>query len=216
MMLGVPCLFKRHERTRKMTDDYNVELGTVHQWKAMEVLRGAPIRITVRSGEAVRIEAIARPNEHQKSAGISDPWFRDIVGGPEAWLRIAVESTDLSTVPDGEWQATAIGEKIMNNHLNIEGHKIVVDSLFPWDTGEYHAPPSLGRFPIEFEDLRFTLTTTPSAYSPAAPMEGVIWWLDSTPVAYVKTSEFPSTTRTPSDDVLIPLAEEETFVPQED
>lgn len=224
-MMDVPSLYEKNPRTRKLEDGLiSISPSIIHNWTAMEMIPGADVRVTVRSHTPVRVEVSDKPNDDQKKAGITSPWYRDALRiGPDYWLWKAAEETDLSTVPDGEWAGQAIGESINRNSLDIEGHRIVFSSLFPWRETIHgvEIPPKLGRIPIEFDDLRFFLATTASTYPHSRregiPLEGVVWWLHEQPIAQVRAKEFPQITRAPNPQAELPdVFEEEPFVYNED
>lgn len=220
-MMSVPSLYEKNPRTHKLDDGpVSVPPAVIHEWTAMESIPGADVRVTVRLHEPVRVEVAQRPNEDQRARGITNPWYRDCQRiQADYWLWLAAEQTDLSNVPDGEWEGQAIGESINRNSMDIEGHRIVFSSLFPWRdviTG-VDIPPALGRIPMGFEDLRFWLATTPSAYPHSRregiPTDGVVWWLHEQPVAQVRAREFPQVTHAPNPEAeLPPVFEEEPFV----
>ncbi len=209
-MINVPTLYERDERTRKMKD---IMLPTapniVSRWVGMEILPGAEVRITTRNRTVVRLEAIRRPTPDQKKEGIYEPWYADVhPNDPKGyWLWKAVEGTSLGGLTDGEWSGEAIGENINNNPLGVEGHRIVFTSLFPWrDTMDVEVAPSLGRTPVDFDELRYWLATTPTSFqggtNKSVPMAGILWWLDDTPYAQVRSKDFPALRRPPN-----PMAE---------
>lgn len=220
-MMGVPSLYAKNPRTRKLEDvPHAVPPQVVHKWTAMEMIPGAPVRVTVRNHEAVRLEVVAKPSDEQRKTGIEDPWYRDASqSGAELWLWEAVKTTSFDKVPDGEWFGEAIGENINRNSMDIEGHRIVLSSLFPWrDSMEgVDIPPHVGRVPFEFDDLRFWLATTTSSYPHSRrdgiPIDGVVWWHDEIPVSQIRSRDFPKITRAPNEDAELPeIYEEGPFV----
>ena len=163
----------------------------------LQLQPGAPVRVTIRSGELVRLEGISRPDEEQQKRHITQPWYRDIAPGPRDpnwWLKLAADNTDFSAVPDGEWAGEAIGPSISRNPLNLEEHQVTLSSLFPWRNSLPGAPipPELGRVPLDFEDLAYWLPTQRSSFTEetVAPLEGIVWWWHETPVAMVRTRDF--------------------------
>lgn len=205
-MIGVPPLFEKDLRTRKFVDNMIPVTPLVAQeWVAMEMIPGADVRVTVRDHSVVRLEVVQKPSEKQRKVGIMMPWYRDAQeGGPDYWLHKAVQGTDVSGLPDGEWAGEAIGENINRNPLDIEGHRIVFSSVFPWREvmPDVEVPPVLGRVPIGFEDLRFWLATTTTKYphcrTPGLPIDGVVLWYHETPMAQAKIKDFPKIVRAPN------------------
>lgn len=207
-MLDVPTLFEKNPRTKMVTDNYiPMTNANFHEWVAMERMPGADIRATVRRGEMVRLEVVQRPTNEQRERGILVPWYRDCIDkGADHWLFDAASNTDFSSVPDGDWGGEAVGEKIMHNPLQLEGHTILLSSLFPW-RGSYDGlpvPPAIDRTPFQYDDLRYWLSQTESAYSKATavPLDGVVWWWHDAPVAQIRARDFGKTISKPPGEVL--------------
>lgn len=207
-MIGIPTLFQRHPRTGKLQKDY-VNLGGLmfHEWVATEMVPGVDVRVTVRNTWPVRLEVIQRPDEDQRRSEIRLPWYRDAIPedddkapSKDYWLWKALSNTDFSNVPDGEWSGEAVGHNIVKNPWNLEKQTIILDSLYPWKDhidGFLPLPPEIGRTPVSYEDLRYYLDTETSYYSDSAPMSGLIWWIHDTPVAQIRSADFPTATREP-------------------
>jgi hypothetical protein len=197
-MLGVPTLFERNPKSRTVTNEYiPLNTSSFPQWEAMERMPGADVRVTVRRHEVVRLEVVKKPDEEQRQRGILVPWYRDSVDrGPDHWVHEAARQTDFSTVPDGEWFGEAIGEKIMRNPLGIEGHRILLSSLFPWrdQLPDAPIPPQLGRTPLDYDDLRYWLAHTKSRYvdREGVGLDGVVWWYLDEPIAQIRAKDFGS------------------------
>lgn len=212
-MIGVPSLYATDPRTRKLIDQVMpLPPRATLTWVGMEMMGGAEVRLTIRNHICVRVEAIRRPSAEQKLEGITTPWFMDVQRLEKAgyWLWFAVDGTDLSQVPDGEWIAEAIGENINNNPYGIEGHTVLFSSLFPWRESMpgVPVPPALEKTPVDYDDLRLWLATTPSSYEGAegrsVPMAGVVWWLHETPYAQVRAKDFPPLLRAPNPNADLP------------
>lgn len=216
-MINVPSLFARSVKTNKMIDEM-LPLPSLYVGNlvAMEMMPGADVRLTIREGSLVRLEALQRPSRDQLATGIHMPWYRDAQddSSSDYWLWKAARETDLSNLPDGEWAGEAIGPNIKGNPFELEDHSVIFSSLFPWrEDYPGMTPPALGRTPFEFEDLCYWLLTTPSEYSPESRLEGVVWWLNESPVAQVRTRDFPTIYRAPNQDadVEVPRIEPEVF-----
>lgn len=194
-MIATPTLFERNPRTRHVGESYvPLDGGPMAEWEAMEWVSGADVRVTIRSGEAVRLEVVEKPGGDQRDRGIEVPWWRDCpMAGPGTWVHDAANSTDFTGIPDGEWEGVAVGEKINRNPLGLEGHRVFLASLFPW-RDIVKSPcilPAVGRPPLGFEDLRFWLATTESRIEGVqAPLDGVVWWWHETPVAKIRGRDF--------------------------
>jgi len=208
-MLDVPTLFEKNPRTKTVTNEYiPMNAANFHEWVAMERMPGADIRTTVRRGEVVRLEVVNKPSGEQRDRGIIVPWYRDCVDkGADHWLYDAAHNTDFSNVPDGEWSGEAVGEKIMHNPLNLEGHTILLSSLFPWQDNRsgLPVPPALGRTPFQYDDLRYWLSQTESTYSAtvAVPIDGVVWWWHDAPIAQIRARDYGKTISQPPGEALV-------------
>jgi hypothetical protein len=195
-MISVPTIFERHNTKRTVVENYvPLNAAHFHEWTAMERMPGADVRVTVRNSVAVRLEVVNKPTSDQKKMGIVEPWFRDCNNaGADYWLLRALENTDFSDVPDGEWEGEAVGDSIAKNPLQLEAQTILLSSLFPWreDHPEAPVPPALGRTPFEYADLRFWLSHTESIYAGKAgvPIDGLVWWWNDTPVAQIRARDF--------------------------
>jgi hypothetical protein len=168
---------------------------------ATEKLDGTNVRVTVRSGEIVRLEARRNPTREQKARGITEPWYRDSDGmSADKYMAAAVTNTPLLGFPDGEWSAEAVGPSIQGNPLELDGHRLY---LFP-------SPALVGRlvpagvlvptlpnmdFLARTAEAQFTLLEgllprLPSRVNPAKVLEGIVWHKRGLPVAKLKGSDF--------------------------
>lgn len=165
-------------------------------WVATEYVEGAGIRVTVRSGHAVRVEVKKRPSVEQRKSGIVDSWFREAstdVLSADRWLKEAVNNTSWHSVPDGEWFAVAVGPKILDNPYGLVGPRVVVPSLMPWSESlSSLAPvvPTLDRCPVDFNSLPVWLEGKKSFLNSSVQIRGIVWWCFDVPVAKVMTDGF--------------------------
>ena len=165
-------------------------------WVASETISGVPVRVTVRTGIPVRLEVVQRPTRPQRQAQIKDSWFRDASHEPlsaDVWLYHAVQAADFVGVPDGEWEGTVIGPKILDNRYDSFNHRLFLESLVPWAStlsSTAPLPPILPMCPVEFESLSEWFQTRKSRVSDITLMHGVTFWAYDEPVAQVLRSEF--------------------------
>ena len=165
-------------------------------WVATEFVEGAGIRVTVRSGTAVRVEVKKRPSAEQRKSGISESWYRDAsrdVLSADKWLKEAVNNTSWHSVPDGEWFAVAIGPKILDNPYQLAAPRVVVPSLMPWvESLSSLAPvvPIQERCPVDFNSLEVWLDGRKSFLNSSVPIRGIVWWCFDVPVAKVLSDGF--------------------------
>lgn len=165
-------------------------------WVASETISGVPVRVTVRTGIPVRLEVVQRPTRPQRQAQIKDSWFRDASDDPlsaDVWLHEAVASAVFGGVPDGEWEGTVIGPKVLSNPYDSVTHRLYLESLVPWASSLSSLapiPPILPMCPVEYNTLSEWFQTRKSRLSDITPMYGVTFWAYDEPVAQVLRSEF--------------------------
>lgn len=196
-MEKIATLFSRERRSGKVTSDCNPEvLQPSLEWVATEKLDGINVRLTVRSETVVRLEVRCPPNVKQREDGITHPWYRDAHSeedGRDYWLWNAARNTNLSGVPDGEWEGEAVGPKIQKDSLGLPSHRVFLFSLIPWaetlDAG-CPIPPILHRAPLDYDMLMDWLPAQASGVNPEIGIEGIVWWFYDEPVAKIKTSDF--------------------------
>lgn len=196
-MEKIATLFERG-RNGRVTDILSEHvLAPSLEWVATEKLDGANVRLTVRSGQLVRLEARRNPSKEQKEEGIIHPWYRDALPEGEKhsdyWLWKAARNTLLLGVPDGEWGGEAVGPKIQGNPLQLEQHTVYLFSLLPWRDSLGSAipiPPVIERAPLGYDELAEWLPSQRSQVNPDVGIEGVVWWFFDEPVAKIKCKDF--------------------------
>jgi hypothetical protein len=192
----IRTLFERDPLTRKVVDDRVMPLLDLVGGTVTEMVDGTNVRLTVRSGELVRIEARRNPTKPQKEKGIVEPWYRDayVYGLDAAALADqhiveAAENTDLTGVPDGEWSGEAVGPAIQGNPLELDPGEVILFSV-PYvrlrrlTFASSHVPG------LEFDVLRGWLAATDSLVSPGHPIEGIVIWKGDRPIAKLKAKDF--------------------------
>lgn len=172
-MEKIPTLFDRNwEGDRKVNPTVAVPDFDFENAIATEKLDGTNVRITVRNETVVRVEKRRNPSKAQKAAGIADPWYVDADESDKAdgYIFEAVQMTDFSGIPDGEWSAEALGEKIQGNPLNIVGHKLFFFSLDDWKRRVVYNDA-----PTDFEGLKKWLPAQKSIFGNDCGIEGIVW-----------------------------------------
>lgn len=172
-MEKIPTIFDRNwEGNRKVNATLVVEGFDFENAIATEKLDGMNVRVTVRSGGVVRVEKRRNPNKIQKQQGIKDPWYVDAdeLGKADGYIFDAVQHTDFSKVPDGEWSAEALGEKIQGNPLNLNGHTLFIFSLYDWKQKVAYQ-----NVPSDFEGLKSWLPQQKSIFGNDCGIEGIVW-----------------------------------------
>lgn len=172
-MEKIPTIFDRNWDTdRKVNARLVVEDFDFKNSLATEKLDGTNVRVTVRNHTVVRLEKRRNPDKQQKANGIKDPWYVDADPKDKAdsYLFEAVSNTDFATVPDGEWSAEALGEKIQGNPLQLEGHTLFFFSLPDW-----RQKVSYEEVPTDFEGLKKWLPEQQSKFGNSSGIEGIVW-----------------------------------------
>ena len=172
-MEKIPTIFERNWKTnRKVNEKLVVENFDFDNSIATEKLDGTNVRVTVRNHMVVRLEKRRNPNKIQKSKGIIDPWYVDAdeMNKSDKYIFEAVKNTDFSTVPDGEWSAEAVGEKIQGNPLNLTGHTLFIFSLRDWCE-----KVKFENVPIDFEGLKKWLPEQKSKFGNNTGIERTPW-----------------------------------------
>ena len=157
---------------------------------ANEKLDGTNVRITVRSGLPVRVEKRRNPSSQEKQDwGITEPWYVDALDTDpsDKWIMQAVDGTDFSPVPDGEWEGEAIGPKINGNHLKLIQHRVFLFSL-----ASERARITFPNCPVDYVALAKWLPQQRSFLNPEVGIEGIVWWDGGTgrPVGKIKVKDF--------------------------
>ncbi|ACT95105.1 hypothetical protein [Dyadobacter fermentans] len=172
-MEKIPTIYERNwSGDRKVIDVLSVTDFDFDNSDAAEKLDGTNVRITVRNGYFVRLEKRRNPSKEEKIRGISEPWYIDanLDGPADQYLFEAAKNTDLSEVPDGEWSAEALGEKIQGNPLHLEGHTLFIFSLESW-----REKILFKDVPTSFSELRTWLDRQKSIVGNDCGIEGIVW-----------------------------------------
>lgn len=154
---------------------------------ATEKLDGMNIRLTIRNGQVVRVEKRRNPSKDQKKIGIVDPWYVDAIStaSEDKWIFDAVENTDLTKVPDGEWSAEAIGKNIQGNPLSLDGNQVFIFSLPEW-----RAKITFDTVPFTFDELHKFFENQKSLIGNDVPIEGIVWHHPNGDMVKIKRKDF--------------------------
>lgn len=172
-MEKIRTIFDRNwEGNRKVNSNLVVTDFDFNNAIATEKLDGMNVRVTVRNEMVVRIEKRRNPNKAQKEIGIKDPWYVDAIESDksDSYIFDAVKNTDFKNVPDGEWSAEALGEKIQGNPLNLEGHTLFIFSLEDWKKKVTYE-----NAPTDFDELKNWLPKQKSIFGNDCGIEGIVW-----------------------------------------
>ena len=184
VMQKIPTVFDR-DGNFNVTDQVRAgcEWVLAGEGAATEKLDGMNIRLTIRSGNVVRVEKRRNPTKLQKKQGIIDGWYVDALEGSaeDKWIYEAVAGTDVSAWPDGEHPAEALGPNIQGNELQLKRHLCV-----PFDL----EVPVYESLPRSFDGLRESLAQLESQYSPGALAEGIVFHHPDGRRAKIKRKDF--------------------------
>jgi len=184
VMEKIPTIFDRGANF-KVTDKIRSGCEWVFdgQGKATEKLDGMNVRLTVRSGELVRLEKRRNPSKIQKKKGIIDGWYVDADehGAEDKWLVEAGRNTDVSQWPDGEHSCEALGPKIQGNGLGLTRHFCVPFNM---------EIPCFEDVPRSFEGFKTFLEQIDSQYAPGHLAEGIVFHHPDGRRAKIKRKDF--------------------------
>jgi hypothetical protein len=184
VMEKIPTLFERDGRFH-VVDRPRTECAWVFNGEGTgtEKLDGTNVRLTVRSGQIVRVEKRRNPTKAQKQQGIVDGWYVDADDSAEdKWILAAVGNTDASSWPDGEHPCEALGPSIQGNPLGLAEHRCVPFNL---------QAPAYQDAPRSYSDLRDFLATLESKFVPGHLAEGIVFHHPDGRRAKIKRKDFP-------------------------
>ncbi|GAB2518137.1 hypothetical protein [Nocardia heshunensis] len=183
-MEKIPTLFERDDRF-KVVDRPRTACDWVFAGEgvATEKLDGTNIRLTVRSGNVVRVEKRRNPSKEQKQAGIVDGWYVDAHEdlAEDKWILAAADNTDVSGWPDGEHSCEALGPRIQGNPLGLDEHRCAAFNLHP---------PVIPDAPRTYAELRAFLADFDSVFAPGHLAEGLVFHHPDGRRAKIKRKDF--------------------------
>jgi hypothetical protein len=185
VMEKIPTLFERDDHFR-VVDLPRTECAWVFNGEGTptEKLDGTNIRLTVRSGQLVRVEKRRNPSKIQKQQGIMDGWYADAddYSAEDKWILAAARDTNVSGWPDGEHPCEALGPSIQGNQLGLTGHLCVPFNL---------EAPVFQDVPRRYSELREFLATLESKFAPGHLAEGIVFHHPDGRRAKIKRKDFP-------------------------
>ncbi|MGA2230565.1 MAG: hypothetical protein ABSH22_06670 [Tepidisphaeraceae bacterium] len=184
VMEKIPTLFDR-DGSFRVTDKVRAGCEWVIAGEGIptEKLDGTNVRLTVRSGQLVRVEKRRNPSPKQKHQGIIDGWYVDAdeFSPDDRWLYEAARNTAVSDWPDGEHPSEALGPNIQGNELGLEKHVCLPFNL---------RAPVYSNAPRTFAELRTWLERAESLFSPGHPAEGIVFHHPDGRRAKIKRRDF--------------------------
>jgi hypothetical protein len=185
VMEKIPTLFERDDHFR-VVDRPRPECAWVFNGEGTptEKLDGTNIRLTVRSGQLVRVEKRRNPSKLQKQQGIIDGWYCDTdeYSAEDKWILAAAGTTDVSAWPDGEHPCEALGPRIQGNPLGLAGQMCVPFNL---------EVPAYSKVPRSYAGLWDFLATLDSKFAPGHLAEGIVFHHPDGRRAKIKRKDFP-------------------------
>lgn len=186
VMEKIPTLFERDEHFT-VVNRPREECAWVFEGAGVgtEKLDGTNVRLTVRSGQLVRVEKRRNPSKAQKAQGIIDGWYVDTApgAGEDKWILAAAGNTDVRDWPDGEHPCEALGPRIQGNPLGLDDHVCVPFNM---------AAPTLTEVPRDYEALQKFLADLESRFAPGHLAEGIVFHHPDGRRAKIKRKDFPA------------------------
>jgi hypothetical protein len=182
-MEKIPTLFERDDRFH-VVDKPRPECAWVFEGEGAgtEKLDGTNVRLTIRSGQLVRVEKRRNPTKAQKQQGIVDGWYVDAGGAAEdRWILEAAGNTEVTGWPDGEHSCEALGPRIQGNPLALTEHRCIPFNM---------TVPVYREVPRTFDGLRAFLATLDSQFAPGQLAEGVVFHHPDGRRAKIKRKDF--------------------------
>jgi hypothetical protein len=184
VMEKIPTLFERDEHFR-VVDRPRAECAWVFEGAGTgtEKLDGTNVRLTVRSGQVVRVEKRRNPSKVQKQQGIVDGWYVDTdeYSADDRWILEAARATDVSGWPDGEHPCEALGPRIQGNPLGLAAYRCVPFNM---------SIPAYDDVPRTYAELRAYLATLESRFAPGHLAEGIVFHHPDGRRAKIKRKDF--------------------------
>ncbi|MBU1173241.1 MAG: hypothetical protein KKD44_27055 [Proteobacteria bacterium] len=149
---------------------------------ATEKLDGTNIRITVKNGTITKVEKRCNPTKQEKLEG-AEPGYIDAHKDDPSNKHIfrAVDNTNSSQLPDGEYPCEAVGPKIQGNPLELNNH---ICYLFTYN------PVVVSDVPRTFQGLREFIEKFESNFSPGHKAEGIVFHHPDGKMAKIKRKDF--------------------------
>ena len=183
-MEKIPTLFQRDE-TFKVVDKVRpgCEWVLAGEGTPTEKLDGTNVRLTVRSGQLVRVEKRRNPSPKQKHLGIIDGWYVDAdeFAPDDRWIFEAARNTALKDWPDGEHSCEALGPNIQGNPLGLEKHLCLPFNM---------QAPVFGDAPRNYAQLQAWLEHVQSRFNPGHLAEGIVFHHPDGRRAKIKRRDF--------------------------
>jgi hypothetical protein len=184
VMEKIPTIFDRGEGFGVINvPRKGCEWVSAGEGRATEKLDGTNVRVTVRSGQVVRVEKRRNPSKLQKQQGIIDGWYVDAddYDKGDKWILEAVRETDVLGWPDGEHSAEAMGPNIQGNSLGLTKHVCVPFNL---------EIPTYENVPRTYDCLKEFLANIESRFSPGHLAEGIVFHHADGRRAKIKRKDF--------------------------
>jgi len=187
-MQKIPTIFNRDwEGNCSVVPDYAKGYalpGVLGNAQATEKLDGMNVRVTVRSGVAVRLEKRRNPSKVQHKLGIDEPWYVDAdrYDPQDKHIWTAFDNTNCQTIKNGEWSGEAIGPGIQGDYYKLDKPMIYFFSLL--------AVPFFEGVPVDYDGLRVWLPQQHSFLNQAVPIEGIVWHTGDGLMFKIKTKDF--------------------------
>ena len=160
-MEKIPTLFLRNpDNMTLVTGEVNPDAAWVLEGYGTPTVKkdGTNIRVTVQSGQCVHVEKRRNPTREEKAAGVEPGYVDANRDNPsDKHIFAAVDATNFSGYPNGEWSCEALGPKIQG------GAESDTPCLYPFTL----APLTITDNPRTWEEIR--------DYLKEHEIEGIVW-----------------------------------------
>ncbi|HEY6176368.1 MAG TPA: hypothetical protein VIX73_18055 [Kofleriaceae bacterium] len=184
VMEKIPTIFDRGDGFKVIDQPRKgCEWVFAGEGSATEKVDGTNVRLTVRSGQVVRVEKRRNPSKLQKQQGIIDGWYVDADerGAEDKWIFEAVRGTDVQGWPDGEHSVEALGPSIQGNPLGLTRHLCAPFNL---------EIPVYDEVPRSYDGLKRFLASLDSRFAPGHLAEGIVFHHPDGRRAKIKRKDF--------------------------
>jgi len=161
-MEKIPTLFLRNPQNMKLvTQEVNPEAAWVFAARVAPTVKkdGTNVRVTVLHGKCIALEKRRNPTREEKAEGKEPGYVLASIDDPQdKHIFAAVDATDFSEWPEGQWPAEALGPKIQGG---IEAWQ---PCLYPFSWLPIWIDEEI---PLTYDGIK--------AFLEQYPIEGIVW-----------------------------------------
>ena len=161
-MEKIPTLFLRNPENMKLvTREINPDAAWILDAKSIPTIKrdGTNVRVTILNGKCIGLEKRRNPTREEKARGAEPGYILASTDDPsDKHIFAAVDATDFSEWPEGQWSCEALGPKIQG------GIESSVPTLYPFSWNPTYIK----------EDILLTFDGI-KAYLETHKIEGIVW-----------------------------------------